>query len=577
MSPQLHPNALLTALCFTIVLGDYDTFSQVRHHGVFEALGANPPSSRGSIHAANGPVSLVTSQTKETPPSDSNPRTILLNLLGRAWSRVHQRLLTLDPLTLQDNTSESLVAVLTQFTKELSLCQSGIDHLEDSHIDNLLYRFPSVVGFVLPLVLDTVLADCGVPNNTLRRWFRLRGTHCTQSNTPDVAGLTLTSSPGSLVVQQPLNSVGTPESSAEYWDRYCQNFITVPEERFSSATHLADYLYNVLSQRDNQSKCIGSHSGESSPGRETSDAWPDYIRIYVDNAKVRQVPTQVIVPMTPACEGTAKASSSTTLSGSQSPHTPVSNRKKRSTPIHLPHVIDCLRSQLDVLPLPSNTITSTVDFLVQVEQQRQSTVLDDPAAATTTTTTTATEDVMRPPTTYELQTVIVGGYHDDGTGWFYMYDRDLVDRSQWKRWQGNRPEKLAALPSPLIESNERICWLFYRRSQEIEHEPSPTSHSVPLEEPGQFHEESLDDQDVVTHDHTLDIIACRVCMSGDDSPDNQIVLCDACDEGIHQLCQVPPITEKHLAYDPWYCARCWQQYRERSPAIGIKRKFNCEG
>ncbi|KAJ1652476.1 PHD finger protein 19 [Dispira simplex] len=572
MSAQLHPNALLTALCFTIILGDYDTFSQVRHHGVFAALEPNQPSSSGSMYAASDPVPFVKSQTEEPPLSDSNPKTMLLTLLGRAWSRVHRRLLTVDPSILRDNASESLVTALTQFTEELSLCQLDMDQWQDNYlyIANVLHRFPSVVGFVLPLVLDTVLADCGVSNETLQRWFRLKSSNTIESDTPSVAGLRLTSSPGSLVAQQPLGvtPAPTPESSTEYWENYCRSFITVPQERFSSATHLADHLYKVLCPRDNLPQCIDSYPGESSPAREKSDTWPDYIRIYVDNAEIRQVPFQVTIPVTSAGKGTAKAPASTTLSGRQSVQAPIPNPQKRGIQVHLSHTIDWLRSQLDLLQLPSNTITSTVDFLAQVEQQRLRTMPND------STTTTAAGEIIESPTTYELQTVIIRGHHPDQTGWFYMFDRDLVNRSQWKRWQDNRLEKLTELPSPLLESDERICWLFYHRNQETEHEPSPTLHGIPLTEPDQLHEEFLDDQNVVTHDHTLDIIACRVCMSGDDSPDNQIVLCDACDEGVHQLCQVPPVTEKHLAYDPWYCTRCWEKYREKSAATGVKRKFD---
>ncbi|ORX93835.1 hypothetical protein K493DRAFT_33868 [Basidiobolus meristosporus CBS 931.73] len=63
-------------------------------------------------------------------------------------------------------------------------------------------------------------------------------------------------------------------------------------------------------------------------------------------------------------------------------------------------------------------------------------------------------------------------------------------------------------------------------------------------------------------DEVFDIIACHLCNNGDSNPGNQILLCDGCNGAVHQLCQIPAITEEEIEYDPWFCVKCW---RARNP------------
>lgn len=51
-----------------------------------------------------------------------------------------------------------------------------------------------------------------------------------------------------------------------------------------------------------------------------------------------------------------------------------------------------------------------------------------------------------------------------------------------------------------------------------------------------------------------------ICQKTYDSPENQIVLCDNCDRGFHQLCYSPPIENKYveIADLEWNCYLCNQ-------------------
>ncbi|KAF9100796.1 hypothetical protein BGX27_000254, partial [Mortierella sp. AM989] len=51
---------------------------------------------------------------------------------------------------------------------------------------------------------------------------------------------------------------------------------------------------------------------------------------------------------------------------------------------------------------------------------------------------------------------------------------------------------------------------------------------------------------------------CVICLQANDSPDNQIVLCDSCDRGFHQHCYTPPIENKFVEITSleWTCYAC---------------------
>ncbi|OZJ03461.1 hypothetical protein BZG36_02752 [Bifiguratus adelaidae] len=73
-----------------------------------------------------------------------------------------------------------------------------------------------------------------------------------------------------------------------------------------------------------------------------------------------------------------------------------------------------------------------------------------------------------------------------------------------------------------------------------------------------------------------DIVACKTCHNGDEATGNQIFLCDKCDEGVHQLCAVPPIRDEEIEQDPWYCRECQSKNTDiaMDGISGVKRKID---
>ncbi|KAJ2852744.1 hypothetical protein IWW36_000101 [Coemansia brasiliensis] len=56
-----------------------------------------------------------------------------------------------------------------------------------------------------------------------------------------------------------------------------------------------------------------------------------------------------------------------------------------------------------------------------------------------------------------------------------------------------------------------------------------------------------------------DEIFCQLCGDGESFSYNQIILCDGCDAGVHQMCHDPVVMEEELVSDQWFCSMCRQQ------------------
>eukprot|EP00966_Prymnesium_polylepis_P053592 1239099-Prymnesium_polylepis.1 len=48
--------------------------------------------------------------------------------------------------------------------------------------------------------------------------------------------------------------------------------------------------------------------------------------------------------------------------------------------------------------------------------------------------------------------------------------------------------------------------------------------------------------------------ACDTCAGKSSVQGNEIIFCDACDTGFHQLCLIPPLA--NVPADEWFCASC---------------------
>ncbi|ORX47206.1 hypothetical protein DM01DRAFT_1339223 [Hesseltinella vesiculosa] len=58
-------------------------------------------------------------------------------------------------------------------------------------------------------------------------------------------------------------------------------------------------------------------------------------------------------------------------------------------------------------------------------------------------------------------------------------------------------------------------------------------------------------------DHAVAMATCKVCHIADSIDNvNTIFFCDDCDQGVHQLCEDPPIQSFEMDLDPWYCRHC---------------------
>ncbi|PIA19216.1 hypothetical protein COEREDRAFT_5736 [Coemansia reversa NRRL 1564] len=53
-----------------------------------------------------------------------------------------------------------------------------------------------------------------------------------------------------------------------------------------------------------------------------------------------------------------------------------------------------------------------------------------------------------------------------------------------------------------------------------------------------------------------DEIFCQLCGDLESWSYNQIVLCDACELGVHQMCHDPVVTENEVLQDEWFCSTC---------------------
>ncbi|KAI9503918.1 hypothetical protein BX070DRAFT_251671 [Coemansia spiralis] len=61
-----------------------------------------------------------------------------------------------------------------------------------------------------------------------------------------------------------------------------------------------------------------------------------------------------------------------------------------------------------------------------------------------------------------------------------------------------------------------------------------------------------------------DEIFCRICSGFESWSYNQIIICDGCEQGVHQMCHDPIVTEDDLTLDQWYCSNCSLAYKNAS-------------
>ncbi|KAJ2392278.1 mitochondrial transcription factor 2 [Coemansia sp. RSA 2559] len=63
-----------------------------------------------------------------------------------------------------------------------------------------------------------------------------------------------------------------------------------------------------------------------------------------------------------------------------------------------------------------------------------------------------------------------------------------------------------------------------------------------------------------------DEIFCRLCHDLESWGYNQIIICDGCELGVHQMCHGPIVTESDLTLDKWYCSNCTRADQNKADA-----------
>ncbi|KAJ1991557.1 hypothetical protein H4R33_001315 [Dimargaris cristalligena] len=347
----------------------------------------------------------------------------------------------------------------------------------------------------LPWALDRILVHLGISPPVLAGWFDIFTPPPGPQETPQAPPLAASDFARRFIALSSLHSGLEPCLA-----------LTLPAE--SGANQL-------------QKQSPPSPETTKTPSTEASPRLPQYLRFLADEDIVSP-PEHLEVELS-----------------IYSPTAPTTSQPTSGSQPNFSHISQCLQGTSQWLldnasriPMSNAACQSTADFLRKQWNQI------GPAPISTRGK-------------YTLQSIIVQSDSADSP-YFTLYDRDLVEPSKWRHWEGNRPTKMSVTQSLDTSRDHNIDYGDYD-----------------LNDPENF----------ATADDMLDFIACKICMSGDEVPKNQIVLCDQCDEGVHQTCQVPSITEKDLTYDPWYCAECWAAVRsERAgnssvASTGVKRKF----
>ncbi|KAI8380262.1 hypothetical protein BD560DRAFT_387618 [Blakeslea trispora] len=88
-----------------------------------------------------------------------------------------------------------------------------------------------------------------------------------------------------------------------------------------------------------------------------------------------------------------------------------------------------------------------------------------------------------------------------------------------------------------------------------------------------------EDHVITLEDYTLDDpnseehIPCMHCGIAEIADDiNDMFFCESCHQGVHQLCEDPPIQSFEVKIDPWYCRTCCRVKNLPLENVSLKRK-----
>ncbi|KAJ1840023.1 hypothetical protein LPJ73_006568 [Coemansia sp. RSA 2703] len=69
-----------------------------------------------------------------------------------------------------------------------------------------------------------------------------------------------------------------------------------------------------------------------------------------------------------------------------------------------------------------------------------------------------------------------------------------------------------------------------------------------------------------------DEIFCDICLELTSWSYDQIIICDGCERGVHQMCHDPVVTEDELTQDEWFCINCVRKKAKDKSDSSVKRQ-----
>ena len=68
--------------------------------------------------------------------------------------------------------------------------------------------------------------------------------------------------------------------------------------------------------------------------------------------------------------------------------------------------------------------------------------------------------------------------------------------------------------------------------------------------------------------YELSLVICKICKTENAETDDQLLLCDKCDQGYHTFCIDPPLTSIPTD-DKWFCSPCMKKKRKSSKETAL--------
>ncbi|KAJ1979772.1 hypothetical protein H4R34_002700 [Dimargaris verticillata] len=229
-SAASHPlSPLITALCFTVLLSNWQTLTELEHPVLAHLRGATTFDSANATPSRD-PSACHTDQDGgrlHSPASAVPQQEILLTMLHKAWTDAQAFLAK----------KQSLLTTTSTKLPDLVFAGTATEDLER----------------VLALVLDALLVRLGVPIVVLDRWFQV--------------GEALSTG------EKSLKSPELPVAAQEYAQRY---LVWQTDLTPVTASDLSQHVQSAMTRR-----ITALSAGASGPLPQSTEKLPTFLRIYM--------------------------------------------------------------------------------------------------------------------------------------------------------------------------------------------------------------------------------------------------------------------------------------------------------